>query len=189
VPLFNYHFGTRKARRIFEKMEERSREISQRDKQLARKRRNPRDGDLLKGMGAAKIPSMIRNLESGSKTLRENSLLTLQLFTTQDFGDDAKAWLEWYKVNKSRPQHEWWSDKLGHRGYNVYGLVEEEQIPIVLKAMEDSDSLVRRAAARLLGRITGTPVKFAPDGTPKIRAWQLGRWIEMYAKHRGNRGT
>ncbi len=164
--------------RLFRKIEK-----SQPSGKPAKPRRDfSHPANLLKGMTTAKIPYMIEGLGSRSELKSRNCYLTLRLYTCQDHGPGQKAWREWYEVNKDRPPHEWWADRLGQRGYNTYGLELDGQIQATLKAMDDSDALVRRAASRLLSHLTGTAIKFDPGGTPKLRQWQKEKWMVSYEK-------
>lgn len=150
---------------------------------LGRKKRDYlRISDLLKNMSVAKIPGMIDWLESPSQTLRNNAYLSLSLFTGHDLGNSSKRWRDWYEVNRGRPPHEWWADRLGQRGYNTYGMELDRQIPVVFKAMEDPDPLVRRTAGRLLGHLSGIDVRFTPDGSEKLRRRQIEKWQAYYER-------
>lgn len=166
------------------KMEERQRRIKKGEEQIRHRKAHPDSANLLKGMTAGKIPSKIKGLESKSQMLRNNCLKVLQLFTLQEIGPDPEAWRKWYESSKDRPQHEWWADRLGHRSYNTYGLELDRQVTVMLRAMEEADVMTARAASRLLGHVTGMPVKFAPEGTPKMRKWQVEKWKAMYEKRK-----
>ena len=164
--------------RLFKKIEKAQPET----KKPKPKRDFSHPGNLLKGMTTAKIPYMIDGMASHSELKSRNCYHTLRLYTGHDLGPDPQRWRDWYEVNRDRPPHEWWADRLGERGYNTYGLELDGQIEIVLKAMDDSDALVRRAASRLLSHFTGTVVKFDPGGTPKLRQWQKEKWMASYEK-------
>ena len=164
--------------RLFKKIEK-----SQPAMKPSRPRRDfSHPGNLLKGMTTAKIPYMIEGLGSRSELKSRNCYLTLRLYTGHNLGPDPQRWRDWYEVNKDRPPHEWWADRLGERGYNTYGLELDGQIEATLRAMDDSDPLVRRAASRLLSHLTGTAIKFDPGGTPKLRKWQKEKWMVSYEK-------
>lgn len=165
-------------------MDKRQRRIKKGEKKIQHRKTHPHDTDLLSGMTVAKIPSKIKGLESRSQMLRDNCLRVLQVFTVQEIEADADKWREWYEVNKERPQHEWWADRLGHKGYNTYGLEEPRQVEACMAAMQEADSITARAAARFLGHITGTAVKFSAEGTPKMRKWQIDKWRTMYNKRK-----
>jgi hypothetical protein len=182
-----FTFGDKKFRKKAGEMEERHRCIKKGEERVQHRKAHPHDSDLLSGMTVAKIPSKIKGLESRSQMLRDNCLRVLQIFTVQEIGPNPEAWRDWYEVNKGRPQHEWWADQLGHRGYNTYGLELGQQVEVILKAMREADAITARAAARLLGHITGTAVKFAPEGTPKMRKWHINKWLAMYEKRKGRR--
>ena len=52
--------------------------------------------------------------------------------TNQDAGEDADAWLIWWKENQSKSQQEWIADGFRHRGIDVDVPPKAEQTPVLL---------------------------------------------------------
>lgn len=61
-----------------------------------------------------------------------HSASSMRYITNQDVGEEADAWLDWWKDNKSKSQEEWMADGFRQRGFDIDVPPTAEQTPALL---------------------------------------------------------
>ena len=79
-----------------------------------------------------------------------HSANAMQYLTNQDVGQDADAWLAWWKKNKSKSQEQWIADGFRERGLKIDVPPAPEQIPTALKLLGTQKTDETAAAADYL---------------------------------------
>lgn len=98
-----------------------------------------------------------------------HSATAMQYLTNQDVGEDADAWLAWWKKNKSKSQVEWIADGFAEAGFAIDVPPTPDQTDTILTLLGDpeadeSDSIPERLkynAFRCLRDSGFDPVQFA----------------------------
>ncbi|MDD8042202.1 MAG: hypothetical protein PHC78_00395 [Verrucomicrobiota bacterium] len=64
----------------------------------------------------------------------------LRSISNHDVGEDANAWLAWWEKNKFKSQAEWIAEGFRQRGFEVDVPPTEEQIPVLIAVLGNSDT-------------------------------------------------
>jgi len=60
--------------------------------------------------------------------------------TNQDVGEDADAWVDWWRKNRSKSQEEWIADGFRQRGFDIAVPPTAVQTPILLAVLGNSET-------------------------------------------------
>jgi len=117
-----------------------------------------------------------------------HSASSMRLITNQDVGEDADAWLDWWRRNKTKSQGEWMRDGFRQCGIEVDVPPTPEQSPALLVLLGDAETNalkaiskeVRYNAFRCLRDSGFDPVAFAISN--RIEGAEIERGLLEYAR-------
>jgi type II secretion system (T2SS) protein E/HEAT repeat protein len=106
---------------------------------------------------AETVPLLVEGLRGGPQ-LAHACIEALEVLTARRFGDDAAAWVAWWRAHRAEGRAEW-----------------------LFSALADEDRDVRAAAAARLREAGPAPVDYSPDLPAPARAQAARAWREWWA--------
>jgi HEAT repeat protein len=106
---------------------------------------------------AEAVPLLVEGLRAGPQLARA-CVEALEALTARRFGDDAAAWIAWWRAHRAEGRAEW-----------------------LFSALADEDRDVRAAAAARLREAGPAPVGYSPDLPAPERAQAARAWREWWA--------
>lgn len=106
---------------------------------------------------------MARRGQNARSAVLHLQILTSRRFEAENFEDQARNYADWSVANAGGNPRVWFRDALRERGYDADrldafvagGSLTDEAVPVLLRALRDSDWFLRRNASMLLGRRMG----------------------------------
>ncbi|MCC5846361.1 MAG: hypothetical protein JJU05_19095 [Verrucomicrobia bacterium] len=69
-----------------------------------------------------------------------HSATAMKYITNHDLGEEANAWLSWWRENKSKTQVEWIADGFGKHGFEISLPPGYGQVPVLLKILGNPET-------------------------------------------------